>query len=273
MKKWQDLSNRLEDYKLLHQCNITARHISDEKVILENISLGNFQVVVTCRTGDSDIRVLKQQLIDFEYRPVVELLTKHIGSSNVKKIIDCGSNIGLSAIIWGLYFPNANITCIEPEPHSYALLKHNLASNFGDASRFKLLRSGLWHTNEVLHIVNSFRDSNSWAVTLQKQDNQLSRTTGDGVSTITLTDLTLNSQFSEVDLLKIDIEGGEAFLLEDEVSLELIKQKVKIVAIELHPDAGVDVSLFEHKFLDMNFLTATSGEYHIFLNKNLITIF
>jgi FkbM family methyltransferase len=42
-------------------------------------------------------------------------------------VIDCGANIGLSAIWYAVTFPEALIYAIEPEPENFALLQHNAA--------------------------------------------------------------------------------------------------------------------------------------------------
>ncbi len=46
----------------------------------------------------------------------------------VHTIIDCGANIGITALYFAARYPNARIYSVEPDPSNFAILKQNVAS-------------------------------------------------------------------------------------------------------------------------------------------------
>jgi FkbM family methyltransferase len=63
-------------------------------------------------------------------------------------IVDGGSNIGMFAIEALSYFPNAKITCYEPDSINFQQLQKNLAQNNLEA---KVLQLGLWSKETTLY--------------------------------------------------------------------------------------------------------------------------
>lgn len=132
-------------------------------------------------------------------------------------ILDCGGHIGLSAIYFKRQHPNALVTVFEPDAGNFEFLKNNLVSQgYGDV----VLRSeAIWKENTTL-VFNSETSMSSKIVTSKEKS-------GVNVKAIRLRDL-LNT---EIDLLKLDIEGAEYEVLKD------IKDKlylIKNIFIEYH---------------------------------------
>ncbi|MBK8510782.1 MAG: FkbM family methyltransferase [Saprospiraceae bacterium] len=95
--------------------------------------------VVTLRTDSSDTEVFAQVFLSGEYLPAVKFL-KYNGI-DVKHIIDCGANIGISSVYFNCEFPTAVIYAVEPEPSNYYCLEQNLTS----LSRFKKINKAIWY--------------------------------------------------------------------------------------------------------------------------------
>lgn len=116
------------------------------------------------------------------------------------RIIDCGANIGLSAIYFKHYYPSARIVAIEPDPRIYAILQGNL-KNFG-YNDVETLNKAVWTTNESIPFVASGGVSGRI---------DIANSQGKGIPAVRLQDLLLE----EVDFLKIDIEGAEYEVIKD----------------------------------------------------------
>ena len=65
-----------------------------------------------------------------------------------KTIIDGGANIGMFAIEASSYFPNAKLTCYEPDSTNFQQLKENLSHNNLD---IEILPLGLWSKETTLY--------------------------------------------------------------------------------------------------------------------------
>lgn len=107
-------------------------------------------------------------------------------------IIDCGSNIGLSALYYAKKYPQADIHCIEADPIIAEVLKSNLSANRVQAT---VHAKAAWIHNNGVSFSSEGSDSGS---------------IGNGELKIDSIDLAeyINS-FEQIDFLKIDIEGAE----------------------------------------------------------------
>jgi FkbM family methyltransferase len=116
-------------------------------------------------------------------------------NNDIPLIIDCGANIGLSAIFFKQIYPKSKIICFEPDPMIYELLKYNLNQfNFTD---IQIINSAVWIKDEKL----IFETDKSWGGKIISENND---------KTISIDAIDLNKYLhNKVDFLKIDIEGAE----------------------------------------------------------------
>ncbi|MCH5717223.1 FkbM family methyltransferase [Niabella hibiscisoli] len=150
-----------------------------------------------------------------------EIFVDHIYRFQAKNdrpvILDCGGHIGLSAIYFKRQHPNALVTVFEPDAGNFEFLKTNLASQgYGDVV---LRNEAIWIENKMLTF-NSEASMSSKIAT----DNE---TDGLMVKAVRLKDQLI----TEIDLLKLDIEGAEYEVLKD------IKDKLHLlrnIFIEYH---------------------------------------
>jgi FkbM family methyltransferase len=133
-------------------------------------------------------------------------------------IVDCGANIGLSIIYFKRLYPNAEVIAFEPDPKVFEVLKYNI-EQFG-FKNVVLVNKALWNEETTLSFFSEGADSNRIA-----KDNDESN-----LIKIKTTELkkVLNRH---VDFLKMDIEGAEAVVLEDCVS---VLKNVDKAFIEYH---------------------------------------
>lgn len=134
-----------------------------------------------------------------------ELFVEEVYAFNSKKdkpkIIDCGSNIGLSIIFFKRRFPNAEIIAFEPDNDIFNISKYNL-NKFG-IEDVQLFQKAVWVNNEPL----VFAKTGSLGGHLVKE--RVGNTID--IQAVRLKDF-LNDK---IDFLKIDIEGPEFDILKD----------------------------------------------------------
>ena len=95
------------------------------------------------------------------------------------------------------------------------------------------IRQALWIEDTDLAPNRDFRDGQAWSFSLKRAE-------GAGTGTIpatTLRSLLDRQGWNRVDLLKIDIEGGEAPLVRDPDTLAVIAERVTVLCMEVHPEA------------------------------------
>jgi len=205
------------------------------------------------RPGGSDDFVLKEILIDKVY----ESVTRHI--DRVDNIIDIGANIGLATIVFQGYWPGAKVVCVEPASDNIELLKKNLHRQIIEGT-CKLLSGAAWgHSGKV-----KFADLERGQMDGRQCFTDEGDRPGELVSAFTVQDIIDFSGYSFVDLLKIDIEGGEVELFRGNVDW---LRKVGVVAIEFHGtsrrDSGFDKVMHDYGF------TVVEGDGHTIIAKRL----
>lgn len=149
------------------------------------------------------------------------------------RILDCGSNIGLSVLYFKKAYPAARITAFEPDPEVLPLLRENLSHNgFDDV--------------EVVAAALATRRQRVTMVADGKYASSLVQyATGGDLPTTTQTveAVRLRDYLTEpIDFLKMNIEGAEADVLADSADR---LHRVRAMAVEYHHLPGLRRSLHE----------------------------
>jgi len=179
---------------------------SRARYILWRAAPGSGRVMVRLRTGERlIIRRAPARDLDLAYEIFVAdcyglVPPSEIGA--VREIVDLGANIGYSAAYWARRFPKAHIDAFEPHPGSRAMLAEMLAAN-GLGGRVTI------HAEAV---------GNAAGKAILSDDFTCSSTVfGDrrGGIAVKVIDFFEFAGGRRIDLLKIDIEGGEYAILMD----------------------------------------------------------
>jgi FkbM family methyltransferase len=117
-------------------------------------------------------------------------------------IIDCGGNIGLSAVYLANLMPEAQICVLEPDRDNFELLKMN-TSYLG--SRLKALHGGIWNESTNLSITNPDAGSAAFRVSATEHP-------GGALRGYTIEDVCALTGVESPLIVKIDIEGAQAQL-------------------------------------------------------------
>ena len=155
-----------------------------------------------------------------DYGVAYDIFFRHCYASpraleSVKNIVDLGSNVGYSCLFWCSQYPEAHITAFEPHPIHVEAIALNLSLN-AFTSRVEVVPVAVEITSGSAHLSDA---GSSSAIN--------DRNVGHLVPVVDLF-ATLNGR---IDILKIDIEGGEYLLLEDERFGAL---DVQVVVVEWH---------------------------------------
>lgn len=120
----------------------------------------------------------------------------------VKRVVDVGANVGLSLVYWANRYPKAALVAFEPHPVHLASLRRNLEIN-GIADRVQVHAAAACTAPGTAHLSD---EENCSAVVDGKTT---------GAQRVEAVDFFASIGIEPIDLLKIDIEGGEYALLED----------------------------------------------------------
>jgi len=118
-------------------------------------------------------------------------------------IYDCGANVGLSCLYFKLLFPQAQITGFEADPEIFKIAKSNLDRNLSPGA-VHLVNSAVWIDSKGVEFAVEGSDGGT---VLSSAAGKRVR-----VDSVRLRDLL---QGKRIDLLKLDIEGAEAEVLQD----------------------------------------------------------
>ena len=143
-------------------------------------------------------------------------------------IVDAGANIGAAAVYFANKYPDARIFAIEPEEGNFRLLQQNVNAY----SNITPIHAALWSKECTLEIANAFAFEREAAY----MTHEVSNGVADGcirknVQAMHMPGILGQYNINYVDLLKIDIEGAEKEVFENQPDW---LSKVSVIAIELH---------------------------------------
>jgi len=135
-------------------------------------------------------------------------------------IVDCGSNIGMSILFFKALYPKARIIGFEPDKQTYALLKRNVASNGLTGVQVHQAALGIEDSTVDLFVIPG-EPGHLHQSTIRRSETAWG---GEVPTKKTVVPQVRLSTFinGKVDLLKVDVEGGEDAVLKDLVSSGVI---------------------------------------------------
>lgn len=235
-------------------------------IIIGKENFKNYQFLLRPHTSDN--KVFNQVIENIEYLSAIQLVEDHFQKDSVNLIIDAGANIGLTTLYLSYHFPNAKFICIEAENENFKQLQKNIHLN--SFQNIHLINMALWNSSaELLAIDDNFRDGKSWSKTVVRKSETDCRDLKT-IPSISLNEIIHNYNLEIIDLLKIDIEGGEKELFKDEEFLKTLKNKVRFLALEIHDETGMR-ELIKSKLSVNRFILFDVGETTFAYNESLIT--
>ena len=179
-----------------------------------------------------------------------------------KTIVDAGANVGLASLFFKLKYPEAEIVAIEIESNNAEMINKNTAG----FENFELQQKALYNKKAFFKIEDPYHATNSFQI------REVMSTDPFDIESITLDEIIETKHWDTIDILKIDIEGAEKELFQENYQNWI--PKVKIIMIETHDRMVEKCSLTVVETLSKyNFIlyTTTEGTL-IFYNLSLINL-
>jgi FkbM family methyltransferase len=152
-------------------------------------------------------------------------------------ILDCGGYHGLYTIVGALLTETGNVTTIDIDDYCCRIIKRNCRMN--SVSNVNVLRVAVASQNKMVAV--SLGEAHGWSSRLSKirDIGGTLRKYKDAttVSGQTFDNIVKSNKLEKVDILKVDIEGAEAFVFNDKWS-KLVNAGMfgpRIVFLEIHP--------------------------------------
>ena len=144
-------------------------------------------------------------------------------TQTIKTIVDCGANIGLTSIFFANRYPDARIIALEPHPDNFEILEKNVDG----WDKIQPLQAAIvGRSRPTAYLTSSHPAWGNRIATYPTDDECIN------VPALTIAEMMDRMEIQNIDLLKIDIEGGEEELFDNTDFL----QKTNLVLIELHGD-------------------------------------
>lgn len=173
---------------------------------------------VRANGSGSDLAVCHQVFDKCEYA--------YACARNVETIVDAGANIGCSAVYFAEEFPRARIFSIEPSSGNFELLRKNTCG----IDRVECIQAALWPRTVELEIID--RGEGAWSLQVGEIHVSAHREKAkDYMHGITLQELRQRWNLPTIDILKVDIEGGEREVFAEGQSL---LHGVNVLIVETH---------------------------------------
>jgi FkbM family methyltransferase len=149
--------------------------------------------------------------------------------SDCRTIIDAGANVGIFSIWTAKQLPRARIIALEPFPDTFAALRHNiLANHFED--RVQTVQVGL-AAQSGERFMNPGENGSPRVAVVPQDENQVAKNVIP-VACSSLGDFLKQHDLTDVDLLKMDIEGSEWEVLLSTPRSTL--QSIRRIQLEYH---------------------------------------
>lgn len=168
------------------------------------------------RTHSPDLNVLRACLLGEFDEPLA--LTR----PDARFIVDAGGYIGLTSILFARRFPQAQVICLEPSTENHAIAKRNCAP----FRNITVLNCALGPVSGKAVLQD--RGTGQWGFTITEAAGARAL---EVVEVLSLSELMAAHGAARVDLLKLDIEGGEYELFE--TAPEWI-DRCEVMIVELH---------------------------------------
>ncbi|MBL7777873.1 MAG: FkbM family methyltransferase [Chitinophagales bacterium] len=168
------------------------------------------------------IRPNTSDVFSFEHVFAHECYKLNTDSKSTNYIIDCGANVGYSAVYFAAQNPAAIVVAIEPDSSNVEMILKNTSA----LKNVRVVHSAIWKNDAYLKITN--KAASKWAFTV----SETTESDPESFKAVGIKQLMEQFDIPQIDILKIDIEGAEYELLE--AGYENWMSKTKTLIIELH---------------------------------------
>lgn len=181
---------------------------------LISVKLNGFEHPIWLRGGTTDVTNFNENIIHHVFP-----FPKNI---EPKFIIDAGANAGYASIQFLNRYKDAYVIAIEPDSTNIKILNKNCQPY----NRFQAIESAIWSNAGYVKIINPEAGKTGFRVNTCDQGD------AGAMKATTINDVLEATTFERIDILKLDIEGAELEIFQDNYKKWI--DKVDILIIELH---------------------------------------
>lgn len=211
------------------------------------------------RKDSSDANVFIQCILNREY-DIISSLAQTFRGEKPLRIVDAGANIGVAAIHFNCAFNGeCEVVCIEPLDANADQLEKNLQAN--NYSNISVVRKGLWNKMAHLKPIKEHRAGAEWGFALEETTDPKESV----IEVTTIRDIMSDKNWAGIDLLKIDIEGAEAVIFNDDACLKSFLPATKLITIEVHAKF-ISKEAVREKLQNFGFAVFETGEHLVGVN-------
>lgn len=211
----------------LNRCDL--RHVKEEENSFRVVTRDGVHLYLR-KFPSSDAQVLYQIWTEKEYEVVAAHIKKNFHGKKLR-IIDAGANVGYASLFLFRQLRqdyDLEFIIIEPGTDNLALLEKNFRAN--NMSNYHIEKAGLFNKSCFLNITTDFRDGKDWSLRVEES------TSPTGLEGVEVLDILRKYNWDYVDFFKIDIEGSEKHLFEDNNYATRFLDKVRLISIEIHEE-------------------------------------
>lgn len=182
---------------------------------------------LTIRPKTSDAAVLWDTFHERFHLPPIKLRPEAV-------ILDLGANVGYTAVHFAQVYPEARVVAVELDKQNYEAARNHTR----DYPRCTLINAAVWSEDGT---VSYDAGEEAWGFHVESNGN------GNGgaarpmttAQAKTLTTIMADNKISEVDYIKMDIEGAEWPVLS---TADGWLERVKSIKVEIHPKFNKDAT-------------------------------
>jgi len=156
---------------------------------------------------------------EYEYLPDFELI-----NFRNKIVVDAGAHVGLFSLVASNFAKK--VVSIEPHPMNFNLLRINRILN--KSKNIMLVNKALWSKQAVLNLYEGAHTGSHSVIQRRVYAKNCL------VHSMTLRDVI--GEFGKIDLLKLDVEGGEFEIIGK--TAKDVMRSIECICAEIHLDAG-----------------------------------
>ena len=219
---------------------------------------GKAAKVMVARGGSPDCKELVAVLSGQEYNlGTVPRMARPV-------IFDVGAHIGSFSLFMFEHFMPATprVYIFEPDKDNFAYLQRNLKINAIDPAQYVLF-NGAVGTYEGTGKLDKSGQNDAYRL-LPSAERDF-----EPCSVMTLADAVQRNAVARVDILKLDIEGGEFDLLQHVPTLACLRSHVVFLVLEYHPKAGYGPAFVKERLQEDFDVIDARNDVLILKNKHL----
>lgn len=184
-----------------------------------NPQIGDFKLgVLRFQARKEDWFAIREVLVEDEYFCVERLIPEN----SSPRVLDLGANIGSFALRVFLHNPDAQVVSVEAADDTFKILEGNRRLNPG--SNWRVLNFGVWRDDGPLALMRRG---------ISVGHRVIEGAGDDVVQGISMPTLLGKLGWDQVDLIKMDIEGGEEAVIPAALG---VLRKTRFLIVEIHSD-------------------------------------